>query len=111
VSEKTARVIRRSVQVHDDKGPSLKVTQEKGGKILLYCHTGCSVNNIVAALGVEMKDLFPEKPGKTGKRIVVTYDYQSPDGETLFQVIRFAPKDFRQHWAGLNRSLTACPKL
>jgi hypothetical protein len=46
---------------HDDKGPSLAV-KEEDGKILLHCFVGCSVENIVGALGVEMADLFPPKP-------------------------------------------------
>jgi len=34
--------------------------------------------------------------GKTSRRIVTTYEYCDEQGELLFQVVRFDPKDFRQ---------------
>ena len=50
---------------HDDKNPSLAVSV-KDGKILLHCHARCSTESIVAALGLEMKDLFTEeRPNNT----------------------------------------------
>ena len=42
---------------HDDKTPSLAVT-EKDGKILLKCWAGCSANEITSALGLKLSDLF-----------------------------------------------------
>jgi hypothetical protein len=43
---------------HDDKTPSLAV-KEQDGKIILHCFGGCSVENIVGAVGMDMTDLFP----------------------------------------------------
>lgn len=43
---------------HEDKTPSLAV-KEQDGKIILHCFAGCSVENIVGAVGMEMTDLFP----------------------------------------------------
>lgn len=34
--------------------------------------------------------------GKASRRIVAIYDYRDEQGEVLFQVVRFDPKDFRQ---------------
>lgn len=45
---------------HSDKTPSLSVSVGNDGKILLKCFAGCSTENIVAAMGLEMKDLFAE---------------------------------------------------
>lgn len=45
---------------HRDKTPSLSVSVGNDGKILLKCFAGCSTENIVAALGLGMKDLFAE---------------------------------------------------
>ncbi len=45
------------------------------------------------------KKLIEELPQPTTKskpQIVATYDYTNADGELLFQVVRFDPKDFRQ---------------
>ncbi len=43
---------------HEDKSPSLAV-KEQDGKIILHCFAGCSVDNIVGAVGMSMSDLFP----------------------------------------------------
>jgi hypothetical protein len=43
---------------HDDKSPSLAI-REEDGKILLKCFGGCEVSAIVAAVGMDMTDLFP----------------------------------------------------
>ena len=43
---------------HEDKSPSLAI-KEEGGKVLLHCFGGCSVSDVVGALGMDMTDLFP----------------------------------------------------
>jgi hypothetical protein len=43
---------------HEDATPSLAV-KEQDGKIILHCFAGCSVENIVGAVGMDMTDLFP----------------------------------------------------
>jgi hypothetical protein len=45
---------------HEDRKPSLAV-KEEDGKIILHCFAGCSVENIVGAVGMDMTDLFPPK--------------------------------------------------
>jgi hypothetical protein len=64
------------------------------GKTLIHCHAGCSLQAILAALGIEARDLFED--GTRGRRIVAEYDYRDENGELIFQVVRFEPKDFRQ---------------
>jgi hypothetical protein len=48
---------------HNDSRPSLSVSTGSDGKVLLRCHVGCGTAEIVAALGLEMSDLFPPKNG------------------------------------------------
>lgn len=49
---------------HGDQHNSLSVSVGKDGKILLHCHAGCSVEDIVWSMGLTMQDLFAElKPG------------------------------------------------
>jgi hypothetical protein len=43
---------------HDDRQPSLSVTEGDDGRVLLHCHAGCEPEEVVHALGLEMKDLF-----------------------------------------------------
>ncbi len=46
---------------HDDKTPSLAI-RDVDGKLLLHCFAECSLHEIVSAVGLELSDLFPEKP-------------------------------------------------
>ncbi|MHB9023969.1 MAG: phage/plasmid primase, P4 family [Armatimonadota bacterium] len=82
---------------HDDKNPSLSIT-ETPDRILLNCHAGCSSENVTRAMGLRMRDLFrtPKRPEKRQGQIVACYDYHDAGGKLLYQVVRFQPKDFRQ---------------
>jgi hypothetical protein len=44
---------------HDDKNPSLGISEASDGKVLLHCWAGCSATDITAAIGLELRDLFP----------------------------------------------------
>ncbi len=46
---------------HDDRSPSLSV-KYVDDKILIHCFAGCSVVDVVEALGLELKDLMPDNP-------------------------------------------------
>jgi DNA primase len=37
-------------QAHDDREPSLSITDAKGGKVLVRCHAGCDQRDVIAAL-------------------------------------------------------------
>jgi len=47
---------------HNDRSPSLAIKQTDDGKILIHCFAGCSVDEIVCALGLELSDLMPDNP-------------------------------------------------
>jgi len=44
---------------HEDKSPSLAVRQLDDGRILIHCFADCSVQSIMAAVGMDVGDLFP----------------------------------------------------
>ncbi len=46
---------------HDDRAPSLSISEGDDGRTLLKCHAGCSTANIVKALGLQMSDLFLQR--------------------------------------------------
>lgn len=46
---------------HDDRSPSLAISANPDGTILIRCWAGCSAADIVAALGLQLRDLFPSK--------------------------------------------------
>lgn len=81
---------------HEDKTPSLSVKEGQDGAILVKCHGGCATEAVVAALGLELADLFQPREKAEKKEIVATYDYRGLDGEVRFQAVRFRPKGFRQ---------------
>ena len=45
-----------------DRNPSLSVTLADDGRALIRCFVGCEVSAIVAAIGLELSDLFPLRP-------------------------------------------------
>ena len=54
---------------HNDKSPSLSIKQTDEGKILIHCFSGCSVSDIVAAVGMDLADLMPVRVTyKKGKK-------------------------------------------
>jgi hypothetical protein len=48
---------------HDDNEPSLSIGEGEDGRALLKCFAGCETEDVVAALGLEMRDLFEQRNG------------------------------------------------
>lgn len=44
---------------HEDKRPSLSITETPDGRILLHDHAGCASADVLAAVGLGFADLFP----------------------------------------------------
>ena len=51
---------------HDDNEPSLSIAEGEDGRALIKCFAGCEAEEIVTALGLEMKDLFERRNGHGG---------------------------------------------
>ena len=109
---------------HNDRSPSLSLTLTED-RILINCHSGCSIDQICNCLRIRKSDLFRKCETNTGNKITpnkkknanqvnpngkvrffsskhkkwVTensrYTYQKVDGSDAFYVIRAEPKDFR----------------
>jgi len=58
---------------HEDKRPSLAITETDDGRILLKCFAGCSAYEVVSAVGMDLTDLFPKDqsfmPSDTNKPV------------------------------------------
>jgi putative DNA primase/helicase len=85
---------------HQDDRSSLSVGEGDDGRVLLFCHAGCTVENIVDALGLRMNDLRSEA-ARTGTSHLAparerTFDYRNVAGDLVFQVVRKEPKKFLQ---------------
>lgn len=53
---------------HADKRASATWRELDDSRLLIFCHAGCSANEILAALGLQMTDLYPERLTEHGKR-------------------------------------------
>lgn len=104
---------------HDDRDPSLSVARGSA-KVLLYCHAGCGVSDILASLDLSPRQMFndytatdnkitpihhlrawktPEerqqrpKPRPWTRAKVCHYDYVWPDGSPAVRVVRYNKVD------------------
>jgi hypothetical protein len=80
---------------HDDKHPSLQITEKQEGIVLIHCFAGCGAAEVLDAVGLEFSDLFPPKlPG--GHRVPkVPSPFNPLDALTclaadLFVVVQYA---------------------
>lgn len=46
---------------HDDRSPSLSVGETDDGTVLIRCFAGCGPTEILGAVGLELRDLFPPR--------------------------------------------------
>lgn len=81
---------------HHDREPSLSF-KEADGKILLHCHAGCELEDILKPLGLEPKDLFLDnhKVKLDHREIEAVYHYTDANGKP-YEVVRTRPKGFYQ---------------
>lgn len=113
---------------HEDKSPSLQITEASDGKVLFHCFAGCNLDDILAGAEIDKADIFPE--GKIPKPkgepthfkespIVCRYVYKDESGKVLFYVCRTADKTFpqwnpdKESWGlnGCRRVLYRLPEL
>lgn len=47
---------------HQDKSPSLAITETESGTMLIHCFAGCGVDEVLGAVGLDAADLFPPRP-------------------------------------------------
>ncbi|MCG5528592.1 MULTISPECIES: hypothetical protein [Halorhodospira] len=44
---------------HEDRHPSLAITEAEEGRVLLFCNAGFGALDVIRAAGLEPRDLFP----------------------------------------------------
>ena len=109
---------------HNDLSPSLSLTLIED-RILIKCHSGCSIKEVCSGLGIKESDLFKKCGSDTKTKRTINekknnvqinsegkvqffsskhkkqvtensrYTYHKVDGSVAFFVIRTEPKDFR----------------
>ena len=48
---------------HNDRSPSLAIKEGDDGRVLLHCFAGCETQNVLSAIGLEFRDIMPERIG------------------------------------------------
>jgi putative DNA primase/helicase len=98
---------------HNDHSPSLLVTLKDDGKVLLCCRSQrCVALDIVRAIGLTLKDLYPKDDSSPESRIVKAYDYHDAAGTLIYQVVRLRePKDFKQRAADGSWRVKGLPRV
>ncbi len=86
--------------IHGDKKASGTASIGKDGRILITCHAGCRIEDILEAWGFSMRDLFQEDNKSERKQkyspIVATYPYHDAEGNLLYEKVRREDKSFTQ---------------
>jgi hypothetical protein len=92
--------------VHEDRVSSLSISRGEEGRALIYCHAGCSLDDLLLTLGLTLSDLFDDDPAPApvptpvltsgSNAQAVTYAYHDLDGTLLHEVVKGAGKRFRQ---------------
>jgi hypothetical protein len=72
---------------HDDREPSLSINEGTDGRALLKCQAGCDTNDVLAALGMTWRDLFPStaypKPSGNGATLKVVHEVSPTAAEPV----------------------------
>lgn len=48
---------------HEDRRPSMSIRELDDGRVLIHDFSGCSTSDVLAAVGLTLEDLFPERQG------------------------------------------------
>ena len=78
---------------HEDRNPSLNVSEGRDGTALVLCRAGCSTDDILEAVGLTFADLFadrraPAPPPMPRKRLDTAYIYVDENAVPLYRVRR-----------------------
>lgn len=79
---------------HDDSTASLSVSRGADGRALVKCFANCRAEDIVAAVGLTMGDLFVQDTARDD--VIASYDYRDEQGQLVYQAVRRFPKRFVQ---------------
>jgi len=70
-AKKVGKGWRARCPAHDDRKPSLSITECSDGTVLIKCHADCQTSAILTGIGLKLANLFPSTvstaPTKNGK--------------------------------------------
>lgn len=78
---------------HDDQNGSLSIKEDKG-KLLVCCQAGCNQKELFDKV-IELSGIKNESKSKHKNRTIKSvYSYKDASGNTIFEKVRYVPKDF-----------------
>ena len=87
-----------SCPAHDDRRPSLSVSEGDDGRALVRCHVGCTAEAICDALGLRVSDLMPDDG--SGGNAVAQRPRKAPkatSGKTTYPTAKAAIEALERH--------------
>ncbi|MEV0723936.1 AAA family ATPase [Micromonospora purpureochromogenes] len=91
---------------HEDRNPSLSVRPIEG-TVLVHCHAGCHLVDVLAALNMTPRDLYDEPRDNELTR----YRYTDAAGNPTREVVRYEGKQFKQYGDKKQCQLYRLPKV
>lgn len=70
---------------HNDHEPSLSITEAADGRMLIFCHAGCTPDAIMGAIGLKLRDLFLDG----GLSPEAIYQYRNKDGSLAYEKLKY----------------------
>lgn len=65
---------------HEDRSPSLSITETSEGRVLVKCWAGCQTKDVLAAVALDWRELFPPRePGASPSRRPWAARYSASD--------------------------------
>jgi len=74
---------------HDDRNPSLSISEGENGRLLVKCHATCETEDVLKAMGLTFADISGEP------YIETRYEYRDELSTLRYTVERWNPKTFR----------------
>lgn len=66
---------------HDDRSPSLNISEGRDGRVLLHCFAGCSLATILKALSLSTRDLFASEPLSPQQQATLKREREARDAQ------------------------------
>ena len=79
---------------HEDRNPSLTIARGTKQPVVMWCHAGCDIRDVLATIGLSWAAVCAPRDG-AGPVVVAEYRYTDESGEVLYVKERREPKDFR----------------
>lgn len=86
-----------SCPAHEDRSPSLSISEGDDGRVLLHCHGSCPKRAVLDAAGLSWSDLYPSSVAngsrnarnKTGGKPTAVWQIKDADGVVQAEHVRF----------------------